>query len=93
MLVFLMNLGDPMEITLILYGFLKKYMHHDEPNEPNNNQIIKIDRLKLIEQILEENHIPIKEVGFILKGNKTVNLDYQVQNGDVIKVFPPIAGG
>ena len=28
-----------------------------------------------------------------VKGNKTVNIDYQVQNDDVIKVFPSIAGG
>ena len=79
-----------MEITLKLYGFLKKYINK---YEQNNNQNLKIDSFKSIKQILEENNIPIKEVGFILKGNKTVNIDYQVQNGDVIKVFPPIAGG
>ena len=79
-----------MEITLKLYGFLKKYINN---GEQNNNQNLKIDSFKSIKQILEENNIPIKEVGFILKGNKTVNLDDQVQNGDVIKVFPAIAGG
>lgn len=79
-----------MEATLKLYGFLRR---HINSYEQNNNQNLKIDSFKLIKQILKENNIPIKEVGFILKGNKTVNIDYQVQNGDVIKVFPPIAGG
>lgn len=79
-----------MEATLKLYGFLKRYIKN---YEQNNNQNLKIDSFKLIKQILKENNIPIQEVGLILKGNKTVNIDYQVQNGDVIKVFPPIAGG
>lgn len=79
-----------MEATLKLYGFLRR---HINSYEQNNNQNLKIDSFKLIKQILKENNIPIKEVGFILKGNKIVNIDYQVQNGDVIKVFPSIAGG
>jgi len=52
------------EITLKLYGFLKK---HINDYEQNNNQNLKIDSFKSIKQILEENNIPIKEVGFILK--------------------------
>ena len=79
-----------MEITLKLYGFLKKHINN---YEQNSNLNLIIDSIKSIKQILEENNIPIKEVGFILKGNKTVNIDCQVQNGEVIKVFPPIAGG
>jgi len=79
-----------MEITLKLYGFLKKHINN---YEQNNDQNLKVNSFKSIKQILEQNNIPIKEVGFILKGNKTVNIDYQVQKGDVIKVFPPIAGG
>ena len=79
-----------MEATLKLYGFLKR---HINSYELNNNQNLKIDSFKSIKQILKESNIPINEVGFILKGNKTVNIDYQVQNDDVIKVFPSIAGG
>lgn len=79
-----------MEVTLKLYGFLKRYINS---YEQNNNWNLNIDSFKSIKQILKENNILIKEVGFILKGSKTVNLNYQVQNGDVIKVFPPIAGG
>ena len=79
-----------MKATLKLYGFLKR---HIKNYEQNNNQNLKIDSFKSIKQILKENNIPIKEVGFILKVNKTVNIDYQVQNDDVIKIFPPIAGG
>ena len=79
-----------MEVTLKLYGPLKRYI---KGNEQNNNHQLKVDDSKTIKQILLENNIPIKEVGFVLRGNQTANLDCQVQNGDVIKVFSAIAGG
>jgi len=79
-----------MEVNLKLYGSLKRY---DSSYELNNNLNLKIDSFKSIKQILKGNNIPIKEVSFILKGSKIVNLNYQVQNGDVIKIFSRIVGG
>jgi len=79
-----------MVVTLKLYGLLKRYIYnYDQKNKLN----LKLNCFKSIKQILEENNIPTKEVSFLLVGNETVNFDYQVQSGDVIKVFPRMVGG
>ena len=79
-----------MMATLKLYGHLKRYIYNYEQKNKLN---LKLKSFKSIKQILEENNISTKEVSFLLMGNETVNFDYQVQSGDVIKVFPRMAGG
>ncbi|PKP60362.1 hypothetical protein CVT91_05280 [Candidatus Atribacteria bacterium HGW-Atribacteria-1] len=79
-----------MEVTLKLYGILKQYIYN---YEQKNKMNLKLDSFQSIKQILEENNIPTKEVSFLLVGSETVNFNYQVKNGDVIKAFPRIIGG
>ena len=79
-----------MVVTLKLYGILKRYIYNYEQKNKLN---LKLNSFKSIKQILEENNIPTKEVSFLLVGNETVNFDYQVQSGDVIEIFPRMAGG
>jgi len=79
-----------MEVTLKLYGILKRYIYdYGQKNKLN----LKLDNFRSIKQIFKEKNIPTKEVSFLLVGSKTVNFDYQVKNGDVIEAFPRMAGG
>ncbi len=79
-----------MVVTIKLYGLLKQYIYNYEQKNKLN---LKLNSSKSIRQILKENNIPTKEVGLLLVRNETVNFEYQVQSGDVIKVFPRIVGG
>lgn len=44
-------------------------------------------------QIVEELGIPKEELGIILVNSRHVDLEYQLQDGDVLALFPLVGGG
>jgi len=37
--------------------------------------------------------VPIKYISVVLVGDRSVSLDYQIKDGDKIRVFPHMGGG
>ncbi len=79
-----------MKVSIKLFGGLEQYLND---SGRKNKIILKLSETQTIKQLIEENRIPIKLISLIVAGNKVINLDYKVQEDDVIKVFPQIGGG
>jgi molybdopterin converting factor small subunit len=85
-----------MKIKLIIYSNLKNYVE----NYKDDDGIVKdISEQKTIRQFLEEtikHEKAMDAVSMIIVNEKVVpfsQLDRKLQDGDVIKVYPPIGGG
>lgn len=78
------------QVTLKLYGIIELYIND---YDRKSGLTLELNSFRSIRQILEEKNIPTTIISLLLSGNKIINLDYQVQNGDVIKVFPHMGGG
>lgn len=78
------------QVTLKLYGIIELYIND---YDRKSGLTLELNSFRSIRQILEEKNIPTTIISLLLSGSKIINLDYQVQNGDVIKVFPHMGGG
>jgi molybdopterin converting factor small subunit len=85
-----------MKIKLIIYSNLKNYVE----NYKDDDGIVKdISEQKTIRQFLEEtikHEKAMDAISMIIVNEKVVpfsQLDRKLQDGDVIKVYPPIGGG
>lgn len=79
-----------MRVILKLYRGLERYSNN---YKRNNGITLGLNASCIIKQLMKQNGIPTKVRAFYLVGEKTVSLNYKVQDGDVIKVFPYMAGG
>jgi molybdopterin converting factor small subunit len=85
-----------MKIKLIIYSNLKNYVE----NYKDDEGIVKdISEQKTIRQFLEEtikHEKAMDAISMVIVNEKVVpfnQLDRKLQDGDVIKVYPPIGGG
>ena len=46
-----------------------------------------------IENVLEKLHIPKEEAKIIFVNRLHQTLDYELQNNDLLVIFPPVGGG
>ncbi|MCK4908810.1 MAG: MoaD/ThiS family protein [Planctomycetes bacterium] len=77
-----------MKIKLGGYGVLKNYVGPAE-----NGREIDIAESKPIKDIIKEMNIPDGMVMLISVNDEQKNFDYLPQEGDDIKLIPPISGG
>jgi molybdopterin converting factor small subunit len=85
-----------MKIKLIIYSNLKNYVE----NYKDDEGIVKdISEQKTIRQFLEEtikHEKAMDAISMIIVNEKVIpfsQLDRKLQDGDIIKVYPPIGGG
>jgi molybdopterin converting factor small subunit len=80
-----------MEVMVKFYSGFEKYL------KENSNKILNLqldsqeDILSILNRFLPKEDIGY--VGMVLVNKKIVNFDYQVEDGDMIEVFPVIGGG
>ncbi|MGI6066471.1 MAG: MoaD/ThiS family protein [Bacillota bacterium] len=72
--------------NLIFVGFLNEYTKM-ETNHFNLKQG------ETIRDILAGKNVPEQTVGYVTANNDIVSLDYQIKDGDTIKVYPLVIGG
>ncbi|MEK7448299.1 MAG: MoaD/ThiS family protein [Planctomycetota bacterium] len=77
-----------MKIKLGGYGILKNYV-----GPPENAREIELPQAKSLKDILQEMGIPDGMVMLISVNDEQKNLDYVPQEGDEIKLVPPVSGG
>lgn len=46
-----------------------------------------------VSRIIEDLHIDKKDVGIVLVNSRHVEMDYQLEEGDTLAIFPLIGGG
>jgi len=73
-----------------LFGGLERYI--DDYNR-NNGYYFEDAAYKTLRDFLEKKEVPIKYISVVLVGDRSVSLDYQIKDGDKIRVFPHMGGG
>ncbi|MGE4413416.1 MAG: MoaD/ThiS family protein [Candidatus Caldatribacteriota bacterium] len=85
-----------MKIKLIIYSNLKNYV---ENYKEDDGLVKEISEPKTIKQFLQEtikHEKAMDAISMVIVNEKVVpfnQLDRKLQDGDVIKVYPPIGGG
>ena len=74
-----------MHVTVKLFATFQKGRFTREERE-----VVEGTRLQAI---VDELRIPVTEIGVTMANGRHVELDYLVQPGDVLAVFPVIGGG
>lgn len=77
-------------VKVKLFGTLRRY----HPGEQTHQELnLKYPEGTTLKKILDDLNVPDTEVKMIFVNNLKVKEDYQLQEGDEIGIFPPIAGG
>ncbi|MBK4739050.1 MoaD/ThiS family protein [Noviherbaspirillum pedocola] len=83
-----------MKITLKLYATLGEYL---PPNQKHNAVDIEVEPETRIADIVERFHLPVKLVHLVLVNGVYVAPEMRaqrgLQEGDVLAMWPPVAGG
>lgn len=84
-----------MKITFKLFASLTDYL---PPHARGDNQVVlEVDPKATIQQIVEPHGLPHKLVHLVLVNGKYVapadRLTHTLTEGDVLAIWPPIAGG
>ncbi len=77
-----------MVIILKLFGGLQEFL----PNRTNPHSV-ELDEGADVVDVLKIFGVPKEKPRVLLVNGRHVELDYVLQDGDVLAVFPPVAGG
>ncbi len=82
-----------MEIEVKLYANLQDY-YPDKVKEGNDNSLsIVVEPGSNLSDLMQNLNIPEDEVKMTFINNRKQLDDYELQDGDTVAIFPPIAGG
>lgn len=79
-----------MEVKVKLFATLRDHL---PKNSDGKSCQMEIDEKTTIEQILTQLNIPEKIPKIILVNGLQGSIDQTLKEGDVLSIFPPIAGG
>jgi len=78
------------KVDVRLYGSLKELIRGEEADRP---LVIELRGETTLEQLLVSLGISVEEVVVTLVNGYAERLDYSLNDGDVVDVFPPPIGG
>ena len=79
-----------MEVKVKLFSTLRDYLPKDSDGKSCQ---IEIDEKTTIEQILTQMNVPEEIPKIILVNGLQGSTDQTLKDGDVLSIFPPVAGG
>jgi molybdopterin converting factor small subunit len=79
-----------MKITVKLYAMLTRYRPETPAGTPF---IVDIAENSTIQDLLKTLQIPLDETKITFVNNQIQPIDYVLQEGDSVGIFPPVAGG
>lgn len=81
-----------MQVAVKLFAGLQKYLPE---NSSDNSCRIEINQGDRVKDVLNKLNIPSNRLAglMILANGAHANLDYVLSEGDVLSIFPAIAGG
>lgn len=79
-------------VEIFLFATLRSY-HPQGRDRGSEGFTLKVESATTLAQIYDTLGIPPEEVKMNFVNNRHQSPDYQVQEGDKIALFPPIAGG
>ena len=76
------------------YASLMKYL---PPGNSRFRREIKVEESLILNRLIEHYHISAEEAHIVLVNGKFVNIEDRdqrtLQEGDVVSIWPPVAGG
>ena len=82
--------SDILKIRLKLYAYLRKYL----PNTQLGEEIImEVSKGTTVKDILDNFNIEKDQAKIIFVNRTHQTLDYELQNNDLLVIFPPVGGG
>jgi len=82
--------ASSMEIKVKLFATLRDYL---PKNSDGKSCQLEIDEKTTIKQILDQFKIPEEIPKIILVNGLRGSIDQTLKEGDVLSIFPPVAGG
>jgi molybdopterin converting factor small subunit len=79
-----------MEVKVKLFATLRDYLPKDSDGKSCQ---VEIDEKTTIEQILTQLNVPGEIPKIILVNGLQGSADQTLKDGDVLSIFPPVAGG
>ena len=79
-----------MEVTVKLFATLRDYL---PKNSDGKSCRVEIDENTTIEQIITQLKLPEEIPKIILVNGLNGSIDQTLKDGDVLSIFPPVAGG
>jgi thiamine biosynthesis protein ThiS len=82
------------KISIELYASLMKYL---PPGKSRFRRDIEVDEGQTLSRLIEQFHIQPEEAHLVLINGRYVNADErdgrELAEGDVVSIWPPVAGG
>ncbi len=85
-----------MKVQLIIYSNLKKYVDGYQEDEGLQKEFYEPKTIKEFLQETIKHEKAMDAISMVIVNNKVVpfhQLERYLQDGDIIKVYPPIGGG
>jgi sulfur carrier protein ThiS len=83
-----------MQINIEFYASLMQYL---PPGKSRFRREVRIDDAQRLDTLIEQFHIPVKMAHIVLVNGHFVNADKREERelveGDVVSIWPPVAGG
>ena len=83
-----------MQIKIELYASLMQYL---PPGKSRHRREVRVDDGLCLDKLIEQYHIPEKMAHIVLVNGQYVNPEQRAERalveGDVISIWPPVAGG
>jgi molybdopterin converting factor small subunit len=79
-----------MEVQLKLFATLRKYL---PPDATNKTVSLALEDGQTVAEALGKLGVPLPEAHLILVNGQSQSADHPLSSGDVVSVFPPVAGG
>jgi thiamine biosynthesis protein ThiS len=83
-----------MKLYIEFYASLMKYL---PPGKSRFRREIKAEDSLVLSRLIEQYHISVEEAHIVLVNGQFVNLEDRdqrtLEEGDVISIWPPVAGG
>jgi sulfur carrier protein ThiS len=83
-----------MQINIEFYASLMQYL---PPGKSRHRREIQVDAERRLSNLIEQFHIPEKMAHIVLVNGHFVNVENRQERklaeGDVVSIWPPVAGG
>lgn len=83
-----------MKVSIEFFASLMKYL---PPGKSRFRREIKVDSGMTLSRLIDQYHISAEEAHIVLVNGQFVNVEdrpqHQLQESDVVSVWPPVAGG
>ena len=86
-----MPMRGPMKVHVRLYAFLAERVHEAFP--PGTPVELDLPEGSTLSTLVGQLALPEQEVKLTVVNGRLRELDYRLQPGDEVGIFPPIAGG